>query len=82
MLPKRKDAKLYLVCQSCGYEIKRKKLEGYAIREEISEDKRTRVSVFTVAAGGASEEERKQLKEEYYEIFLETMESEETEESE
>lgn len=82
MLPKRKESKLYLVCQSCGYEVKAKKLEGYAAKEEISEEKRTRVSVFTATAGGASEEERKQLKEEFYEVFLETMASEEMEESE
>ncbi|MEM2245911.1 MAG: hypothetical protein QXU91_05570 [Thermofilum sp.] len=82
MLPKRRDGKLHLVCQACGYEVKAKKLEGYAAKEEISEEKRTKVSIFTAAAGGASEEERRQLKEEYYEVFLETMASEETEEGE
>jgi len=82
MLPRRKGEELYLVCQSCGYSIKAKKLEGYAAKEVIAEEKKTKVSVFTAPSRSASEEERKQLKEEYYEVFLETMIEEEAEESE
>jgi DNA-directed RNA polymerase subunit M len=82
MLPKRRGGELYLVCQSCGYEMKAKKLEGYAAKEVIAEEKKTKVSVFTAPSGAASEEERRQLKEEYYEVFLETMVEEEAEEGE
>jgi len=82
MLPRRKGGELYLTCQSCGYEIRARKPEGYAAKEVIAEEKRTKVSVFTAPSGAVSEEERRQLREEYYEVFLETMVEEETEESE
>jgi len=82
MLPRRKGEELHLVCQSCGYSVRAKKLEGYTAKEVIAEEKKTKVSVFTAPSGLASEEERRQLKEEYYEVFLETMSEEETEESE
>ncbi len=82
MLPRRRGGEVYLVCQSCGYEMRAKRLEGYAAKEEIAEEKRTRVSVFTATSRGVSEEERRQLKEEYYEVFLETMEGEGGEEGE
>lgn len=81
MVPKKKKDGVYLVCSSCGYEIKAKKAEEYKSKENISEDKRLRVSVFeTTPPTQSAEEERQQLKEEYYEVFLETMAGEEGEE--
>lgn len=82
MLPRRRGEGLLLVCQSCGYEVKAKRPEGYAAKEVITEEKKTKVSVFTAPSGVASEEERRHMKEEYYEVFLETMIEEEAEESE
>ncbi len=78
MVPKKKKDGTYLVCSNCGYEIKVKKVEGYKSKENISEDKRLRVSVFEARSSASlTEEERQQLKEEYYEVFLETMAGEE-----
>ncbi len=78
MVPKREKGVSYLVCTNCGYKMKVKKEEGYKERESISEDVRTRVAVVDVGSVRAlTDEERQQLKEEYYEIFLETMAGEE-----
>lgn len=78
MVPKREKGVLYLVCTNCGYKVKVKKEEGYKEKENISEDVRSRVAVVDVGGARAlTEEERQQLKEEYYEVFLETMAGEE-----
>ena len=78
MVPKKKKNGLYLVCSNCGYEIKVKKSEDYKSSEKISEDKKSRVSVFEVRSSTTlTEEERQQMKEEFYEVFLETMAGEE-----
>ncbi|NAZ25600.1 MAG: transcription elongation factor [Thermofilum sp.] len=83
MVPKKEGKSLYLVCSSCGYKVKVKKTEGYSTRETVTEEKKTRVSVFDVRSVSQAQEERQQAKEEYYEVFLETYsEAEETGEEE
>ncbi len=78
MIPKREKNGLYLVCTNCGYKVKVKKEEGYKEKEHISEDVRSRVAVVDLGGRrGLTEEERAQLKEEFYEVFLETMAGEE-----
>ncbi|PLJ77311.1 NADH pyrophosphatase zinc ribbon domain-containing protein [Infirmifilum sp. SLHALR2] len=81
MVPKKKQDGLYLVCPNCGYEVKTKDTKGYSMRESVSEDKKTKVSVFDVKAARTDEEERSQLRE-IYEVFLETLEEQEEESSE
>lgn len=76
MIPKKKHDGLYLVCTSCGYEVKAKDARGYSTRESVSEEKKTKVSVFEVGGARADEEERSQLRE-IYEVFLETLAEEE-----
>lgn len=76
MVPKKKGDALYLVCPNCGYEMKVKDAKGYSTRENVSEDKKTKVSVFDVKGTRADEEERNQLRE-IYEVFLETLAEEE-----
>ena len=72
MIPKKEGKSFYLVCSSCDYKVKVKKMEGYSTRETIAEEKKTRVSVFDVKSVSQVQEERQQAKEEYYEVFLET----------
>ncbi len=81
MIPKKKEDGKYLVCTKCGYTKKVKKAEGYKTKEDVSEDKKLRVSVFDITPTSAEvSEERQQLREEYYEVFLETMAEEESSE--
>ncbi len=81
MVPKKRQNEVYLVCPNCGYEMKAKDAKGYSTRESVSEEKKTKVSVFDVKSVGASEEERDQLRE-IYEVFLETLQEQEEESSE
>ncbi|MGB9708804.1 MAG: DNA-directed RNA polymerase subunit M [Infirmifilum sp.] len=76
MVPKKKKDGVYLVCPNCGYEVKAKDTKGYSTRESVSEEKKTKVSVFDVKGARADEEERSQLRE-IYEVFLETLAEEE-----
>ncbi|QOJ78408.1 DNA-directed RNA polymerase subunit M [Infirmifilum lucidum] len=76
MVPKKRQNEVYLVCPNCGYEMKAKDVKGYLTRESVSEEKKTKVSVFDVKSARADEGERDQLRE-MYEVFLETLEEQE-----
>ena len=80
-MPIRKGKKLILKCPSCGYEIEVKEDLKRDYRIEAKSDATSRIkttSVVSEARGGyRSKEELEQEKEEFYEVFLELMGSEE-----
>lgn len=78
MVPQQSEGKRYLVCKKCGYKKEVAAKQGYMQREEISLDKRGKLIVLESADKRDKEkiEEERELLKEYYEIFLESMESE------
>jgi len=79
LTPERRKGRVYLVCKRCGYSREMEKEErGYRIRETVSEEKREKLIVIEGLKKREKEklEEERELLREYYEVFLETMESE------
>lgn len=78
MVPQQSEGKKYLVCKKCGYKKEVATKQGYMQREEISLDKRGKLIVLESADKRDKEkiEEERELLKEYYEVFLESMESE------
>jgi len=79
LVPVRKKEKLYLICKKCGFKKAVDKNIGYRKRETISEDKKNKLVIVTSSTSAPKEklQEERELLQEYYEIFLETMEGEE-----
>ncbi|MEM1537833.1 MAG: hypothetical protein QXK12_05280 [Candidatus Nezhaarchaeales archaeon] len=80
LVPEKRD-KLYLVCKNCGFS---KVYEGatYKLTERIEEDKRRKtVIIEKKPIHEKIKKEKRELAEEYYEVFLNTFE-ESAEESE
>jgi len=77
LVPEKRKNKAYLVCKKCGYSKPAGKKSGYKFIEQIPEEKKNKTPVITeeVVEREKIEEERELLRE-YYEVFLETMESE------
>ncbi len=76
LVPERRRNKVYLTCKRCSYSREAKKTDAYRVVERIPEEKRSKVAV--IEGGGRREserveEERELVREEYYEVFLETM---------
>lgn len=79
LTPERREGRVYLVCGRCGYSREMAKGEGgYRVRETVSEEKREKLIVVEGLKRREKEklEEERELLREYYEVFLETMESE------
>ncbi|RLE84309.1 MAG: DNA-directed RNA polymerase subunit M [Thermoprotei archaeon] len=82
LVPSKRNGKAYLVCGSCGYSRQVKSSSSYIRRERISEDRKTKVAVLERGERKGKEklEEERELLQEYYEVFLDTMEGETSEE--
>ncbi len=80
-MPIRKGKKLILKCPSCGYEVEVKGDLRRDYRIEARSDTASKIKTTSVVsearAGYRSKEEIEQEKEEFYEVFLELMGSEE-----
>ncbi|WP_440060261.1 DNA-directed RNA polymerase subunit M [Thermogladius sp. 4427co] len=86
MVPVKKESngKEYYVlkCPRCGYEEKasREDLDKYGIKYVVESSKRTVTAKATEAKQTALSPEEREMLQEYYEILLESMREEETEE--
>jgi len=82
LVPSRKNNETYLVCNRCGFSKLAKDVSSYKRREKISDERKVKVLVLerTEKRGKEKLEEERELLQEYYEIFLDTMEEESGEE--
>lgn len=76
LVPVKKRRRIHLVCNRCGYSKMARAKSGYKVREKVPEDKKAKVLVYTASEERGKEriEEERELLQEYYEVFLETME--------
>ncbi len=84
MLPVKEGGKAYLKCTKCGYKlsIDRKSLEKYKISYEIEQEKRVVTAKATKGVKRTLTPEEREMLQEYYEVFLESFEAEESGSSE
>jgi len=82
LIPVREKGRTVLVCRNCGFRREVKSGEGYKSTHKVSEEKKTKITVMeeTKEISREEREREKELLREYYEVFLETMESEGREE--
>ncbi|MEM2024769.1 MAG: DNA-directed RNA polymerase subunit M [Desulfurococcaceae archaeon] len=80
MVPTKKDSEVYLKCNKCGFETK-KKSEKYTVKYQVESAKRVATAVASEAKETKLTPEEREMLSEYYEIFLEEFERE-SEESE
>jgi len=82
LIPIKDKGKTYLVCRLCGYRKEIRSSEGYKSVLKVSEEKRSKITVMeeTREISREDRERAKELMQEYYEVFLETMETEEQQE--
>jgi len=78
LVPTSSEGKTYLVCRKCGYRKETSSKRGYVVRGEVSGDKREKLLVVEGVRSREKEkvEEEREIMKEYYEVFLESMESE------
>lgn len=78
LIPSVAEDKRFLVCRKCGFKKDATSKRGYVIRGEVSGDKREKLLVIEGSREREKEklEEERELMKEYYEVFLESMESE------
>lgn len=78
LVPVSSEGKTYLVCRKCGYRKETYSKSGYVVRGEVSGDKREKLLVVEGVRSREKEkvEEEREIMKEYYEVFLESMESE------
>jgi len=75
LLPVSKGGKSYLVCPKCGYTKEVKEPSKYRSIVKVGAEKKTKTAVLE-EVGEISKEKRekeRELLQEYYEVFLETM---------
>jgi DNA-directed RNA polymerase subunit M len=79
LVPVSSEGKTYLVCRKCGYKKEASSKKGYMVRGEVTEDKKEKLLVVEGIRNREKEkiEEEREIIKEYYEVFLESMESEE-----
>ncbi len=79
MIPVREKGVLYLKCQRCGYKIRVKKPLGsqYSIGGKVEEEKRVVTAKAVEEREARISPEDREILQEYYEVFLESFESEE-----
>lgn len=79
LVPVSSGGKTYLICRKCGYKKEIVSKRGYMVRGEVTEDKKEKLLVIEGIKNREKEkiEEEREIIKEYYEIFLESMESEE-----
>jgi len=78
LLPVKKGSRSYLVCPKCGYMKEVKEPSKYRSVVKVGADKKVKTDVLE-EVGEVSKEKRekeRELLQEYYEVFLETMTSE------
>lgn len=80
MVPVKKKDNVYLRCLRCGYEVKsdKKAAETYRIRYKVEENKRVITSKAVEARRLGLSPEDREILQEYYEVFLETFQEEES----
>ncbi len=80
MIPVKKGNEIYLRCTRCGYEIKadKKTAQSYTLKFHVDEEKRVVTSKATEAKKAALSPEEREILREYYEVFLETFQEEES----
>ncbi len=83
MVPIKENNKNYLKCTKCGYKIGMRKEEEkrYRIGYEVEEEKRVVTAKATEGTRRTLTPEEREMLQEYYEVFLESFESEEAGES-
>ena len=81
LVPATIEGKAYLVCRKCGYKREAATKGGYVVKEVIGKNKKEKLVVIEGAREREKEklEEERELLKEYYEVFLESMESGESE---
>lgn len=82
MIPhKNEDGSTTLECNRCGYKVVvNKSPEDYRIRYHVGADKKIRTSKAVEARKTAMSPEEREMLREYYEIFLESLQEESSEE--
>lgn len=81
MVPVKKDNKVYLKCNKCGYETPAKE-KKYGITYHVESTKRVATGVAGEARDTRLTPEEREMLSEYYEIFLEEFEREASESEE
>lgn len=84
MIPVKENEKNYLKCTKCSYKIEMRKEEekGYRIGYEVTEEKRVVTAKATEGTRRTLTPEEREMLQEYYEVFLESFEREESSEGE
>jgi len=79
LVPVSSEGKTILACRKCGYKKEIVSKKGYIVRGEVTENKKEKLLVVEGIKSREKEkiEEEREIVREYYEIFLESMESEE-----
>jgi len=78
MVPIKKDDKIYLKCNRCGYETIEKE-KKYSMTYQVESTKRVATAVASEARESKLSQEEREMLSEYYEIFLEEFERESSE---
>ncbi len=80
MVPTKESDKYFLKCTKCGYviEIRKDDTKSYRMGYEVEEEKRIVTAKATRGVRRAITPEERELLQEYYEVFLESFESEES----
>jgi len=83
LIPKRESGKIYLTCGNCGYSKLLESEKGYKSKHKVEEEKKIKILVMEPTPRDKEKiTAHKELLQEYYEVFLETMEQEEVEQEE
>ncbi|MEM0002442.1 MAG: DNA-directed RNA polymerase subunit M [Desulfurococcaceae archaeon] len=75
MVPVKKEGKVYMKCNKCGYETIEKE-KTYGMKYQIESTKRVATAVASEAKERKLTPEEREMLNEYYEIFLEEFERE------
>lgn len=78
LVPTRKDNKIYLKCNKCGYETLEKE-KKYGMTYQVESTKRVATAVASEAKELKLTPEEREMLSEYYEIFLEEFQRESSE---
>jgi DNA-directed RNA polymerase subunit M len=79
MVPVRREGKMIMKCNKCGYEVEAKSVESrkYSVTYQVEANKRVATAVASEARERKLSPEEREMLSEYYEIFLEEFEREE-----
>ncbi|WP_054841909.1 hypothetical protein [Vulcanisaeta distributa] len=82
MVPVKKEGKVYLRCQRCGYEEELKSSDAKSYVDKKSVEKKGAVIVESYEEKGGPSEEEKELKEDYVKQLLDNLYETESEQEE